>query len=119
MGIMCLKNSCSYLPNHVTSQCNDYNLHSPVIVDLPAVIYSRCQGMVRLEPALSVALVSADIPLTSAQVTELPRPLTATTEPPSNHQRGVPQEGVVQLLLKVPHHVSIRDSFHAKQRMQK
>lgn len=94
-------------------------IFSPLIVDLPAVIYSRCQGMVRLGPALSVALVSADILLISAQVTESPWPLAATMEPPSNHQGGVPQEGMVHLQLKVPNHVSIRDSFHAKQRMQK
>jgi hypothetical protein len=103
----------------MTSHSNDYNLQSPVIVALPAVISSRCQGMVRLGPALSVALVSADIPLISTQTTEPPWPLAATTEPPSKHQRGVPQEGMVHLLLKVPHHVSITDSFHANQRTQR
>ena len=113
--LQCLKNSCSYLPNHMTSQSNDYNLQPIVIADLHAVISSRCQGMVRLDPALSVALVSADIPLISTQVTEVPLPLTAPTEPPSSHQRGVPQEGMVHLQLRVPQLVSIRDSFHAKQ----
>ena len=103
----------------MTSHSIDYNFRSSVIADLHAIISSRCQDMVQLGPASSVAVVSADIPLISAQVTESPWPLTAPTEPPSNHQRGFPQEGMVHLQLKVPHHVSIRDSFHAKQRMQR
>jgi len=103
----------------MTSHSNDYNLQPPVIADLHAAISSRCQGMVRLGPVLSVALVTVDIHLISAQVTEVLWPLTAPTEAASNHQRGVPQEGMVHLQLKVPHLVSIRDSFHFKQRMQR
>lgn len=90
-----------------------YNLQPPVIVDLPAVISSRCQGMVRLARDLAVIL------LISAQITESPWPPAATTEPSSDHQEGVLQEGIVHLQLKVPHHVSITDSLHTKQRLQR
>jgi len=81
----------------MTSHSNDYNLQHSVIADIHAAISSRCQGMVRLGPALSAALVSADILLILAQVTEVTWPLTAPTELPSRHQRGVPQEGMVHL----------------------
>ena len=103
----------------MTSHSNDYNLQSPVIVDPPAVISSRCQGMVRLGPVSSEARVSADFPLISAQVTESPWSPAATMEPPSNYREEVLQEVVLHLQLKVPHHVSIRDSFNAQQRMQR